>query len=144
MRNLWRGLVCLTVGGVMIVQFFQPSRFRPAPSNTGYDLLADPKLPPKVHEILERSCVDCHSDRAHLPWYGHVSPVSWYLSNHIERGRKKLDFSDWPRNDYDLRQNIADSIEDRSMPLHSYCWIHRSAALSSVDIKLLEAWTDTP
>jgi len=77
-----------------------------------------------------------------MPWYGHISPVSWFLYRHVQRGRKKLDFLDWPRNDYDLRQNIADSVDDRSMPLRSYCWMHRSALLSAADKKVLEAWAD--
>ena len=77
-----------------------------------------------------------------MPWYGKVSPVSWMVADHVTRGRKKLDFSDWPRNDYSLRQDIADSVENHSMPLRSYCWMHRQAPLSENDIRILDAWAD--
>lgn len=116
MKRVFLILIVLAVGILAAAQFFQPKSIRPKLSGTGRDLLSDPKLPPQVHAILERSCADCHSGNRALPWYGHVSPISWYLARHIERGRKKLDFSDWPHNDYDLRQNIADSADDRSMP----------------------------
>lgn len=138
----WLSVVCVAAGGLLLAQLFQPRPVQAHRSSTGRNLLADPTLPTQVHAILERSCVDCHSANSPLPWYGRVSPVSWFVTRHIERGRKKLDFSDWPRNDYDLRQNIADSVDDKSMPLHSYCWMHHSAALSQTDIKTLEAWTD--
>lgn len=143
MKRRWLSKAYLVAAGLFLAQLIQP---RPIPahrSSTGGNLLTAPTLPPQVHAILDRSCVDCHSAGAHLPWYGHISPVSWYVSRHIEKGRKKLDFSDWPKNDYDLRQNIADSVDDKSMPLHSYCWIHRRAKLSPADIKTLEAWADS-
>jgi hypothetical protein len=121
MKMRWLSGACLVVAGLLLAQFIQPGPVQAHRSSTGRDLLTDSTLPPQVHAILDRSCVDCHSANGHLPWYGHISPVSWFVIHHVEKGRKKLDFSDWPRNDYDLRQNIADSVDDRSMPLHSYC-----------------------
>jgi len=143
MKKRWLSVICLAVAGLLLAQLIQPRPAPVHPSLTGRNLLADATLPPQVHAIFERSCADCHSASGHLPWYGHISPVSWFVARHIEKGRKKLDFSDWPKNDYDLRQNIADSVDDKSMPLRSYCWIHRSAALSPTDIKTLEAWADS-
>ena len=144
MKKLWLSIGSSMAAVFVVAQFFQPPPILSPRSNAGHNLLTDTKLPPKVHAILERSCVDCHSTSVDLPWYGHISPVSWYVAGHIRLGRKKLDFSDWPQNDYGLRQNVADAIDDRSMPLRSYCWVHRNATLSATEIKVLEAWADTP
>jgi hypothetical protein len=133
-------LLSFIAAGLLAAQLFQPPKAVSA--HGGRSLLADPHLAPGVRSILERSCMDCHSGSGHTPWYGSVSPVSWLIAHHVEEGRQKLDFDNWPRNDYSLRQNIADAVDDRSMPLRTYCWAHRKASLSQADIKVIETWAD--
>ena len=95
-----------------------------------HEFFTDPTVDPSVREILKRSCADCHSNQEHLPWYAHVAPMSWLIAGHIERGRLKLNFSEWPEHSRNLRQDIADSIDKDEMPLPSYLWVHGSARLT--------------
>jgi len=99
-------------------------------------------IDPQVGKILDRSCQDCRSSRVDLPWYGHVAPLSWYISKHVVEGREVLDFSEWatrPPSD-DERMLICDAISDGSMPLSDYTAIHRKARLSKQDVKLICGW----
>lgn len=58
-----------------------------------------------------------------------------------------MNFSVW--NTYDARrkkrklEEICEQIEARAMPLPSYLWIHRDAAMSEEEIKILCDWTKT-
>src|SRR5260370_32132236 len=49
----------------------------------------------EVERILNRSCADCHSSHASLPWYGHIAPASWLIVPHMDKGIKKLDLAAW-------------------------------------------------
>ena len=43
---------------------------------------------PRTEKLFARACADCHSHQTRWPWYSHVAPVSWYIANHVEDGRK--------------------------------------------------------
>jgi hypothetical protein len=138
----------LTVSGIVTLitgQFFQPAVGAHAfcmPKKTAVDFFSQPDENAQVRTILQRSCGDCHSDNAQLPWYGHVSPVSWLIARHIDHGRQKLNFSDWPRNSKNVREDIADSIEKGNMPLPSYLLMHHAARLSPSDKETIYRWAD--
>src|ERR1700677_1307278 len=51
--------------------------------------------PPEVEVILRASCYDCHSDETRWPWYSYVAPVSWWIANHVQDGRRRLNLSEW-------------------------------------------------
>jgi hypothetical protein len=100
---------------------------------------------PQVKAILDRSCLDCHSDQTRLPWYGHVAPVSWLLRRDVSKGRAKLDFSTWAERQHSAneRAEICDAVSDGSMPLRAYTLIHRNARLSDADVTLICSWAAT-
>jgi hypothetical protein len=136
-RVLWIGMIALALG-----QFFRPT----VTCNHGlhkYNLLDDPKVDPEVRVVLKRSCADCHSNEARLPWYAQVSPISWLIARHIERGREKLNFSEFPRNSVSAKQEVADSVDQHEMPLPSYLLIHRDARLSLDDQEAIDRWADS-
>jgi len=94
---------------------------------------------PNIEAVLNRSCGDCHSSHASLPWYGRIAPVSWLVASHIEKGIHKWDLSVWESRK-PLRgelEDICDAVTDRSMPLRSYTWIHPKAKLADRDIATL-------
>ena len=66
----------------------------------------------EILKILERSCYDCHSDNTKYPWYAKVFPLSWYLYNHVEGGRKKLNFSQFAGYDVKRRNHKLDEIKE--------------------------------
>jgi hypothetical protein len=95
--------------------------------------------------VLERSCRDCHSNETVWPWYSNVAPISWFVIDHVDHGRSHLNFSEWGREDAahreELLRNICDWTKDGRMPLPSYLWMHRSAALSAAEGIALCTWT---
>jgi hypothetical protein len=127
------------------IQFVRPARTNPAvdPSQA---LEAHTQITPEVASILERSCRDCHSNKTVWPWYTHVAPISWWLTNHVNEGRRELNMSEWgrlprDRQDRKLRQ-ICDEVADGMMPLSSYLPMHPTARLSEQDKKVLCDWTE--
>jgi hypothetical protein len=100
----------------------------------------------QVVKIMDRSCQDCHSSTTHWPWYGHVAPVSWILARDVNRGRAKLDFSQWAGRtpSTNERLEICDAVSDGSMPLLAYRLLHPKATLSKQDVDLICDWADDP
>ena len=80
---------------------------RPAMTNPPVDesqtIVARAQVPPEVASILDRSCRDCHSNKTVWPWYTHVAPVSWWLADHVDHGRKDLNLSEWGKLPADRR-----------------------------------------
>jgi len=135
---------------VFVVIFVGMQVIRPALSNPPVDesqtIYARTQMTPQVAAILDRSCRDCHSNKTVWPWYTQIAPVSWWLSNHVNEGRRNLNLSEWgrlapDRQDRKLRQ-ICDEVQDGVMPLSSYLPMHQAAKLSDQDRKVLCDWTD--
>ncbi|MFZ2889788.1 heme-binding domain-containing protein, partial [Sulfuricurvum sp.] len=68
---------------------------RPDFQNTKVDETVVLKADAKVMSILNKSCYDCHSQETLHPWYSNIAPISWVMADHINQGRKAIDFSNW-------------------------------------------------
>jgi Haem-binding domain len=90
--------------------------------------------PEAVQTLIKNACLDCHSYQTQYPWYGQVAPMSWGVNQHVNDGRKRLNFDDWQAfNPDQQRHAIAQSIatlENGSMPMPSYISYHPAANLS--------------
>lgn len=134
---------------VLALVFLGAQAYRPDRTNPAVDerqtLRANTQLTPEVAAIFERSCKDCHSNETTWPWYSHVSPVSWFLKNHIEEGRRELSFSEWATYAKRKRERklheICEQVESGNMPLSSYLPLHPSARLSDDDKRRICEWT---
>ncbi|WP_054851429.1 heme-binding domain-containing protein [Olleya sp. ITB9] len=129
----------------VIAQFFSPEKNE---GNTE-DLtafLTETKPSPEVQKILETTCFDCHSSHTNYPWYDKITPVNYWLAEHVEDGRKHLDFSKW--SDYSVKrkdhkfEEIAEEVEEHKMPLPSYTWTHSEANLTQDQIKAIVDWVN--
>jgi len=104
----------------------------------------DIDAPPAVAAILRRSCYDCHSHEARLPWYSKVAPASWLLAKDMREGRDELNFSTWNRYDERRRthklQEIVEMTAEGEMPLWFYLPLHPSAKLTDADLAVLANW----
>lgn len=125
------------------VQFVRPERLNP-PAAAGQSLEEHTRVPPEVAGLLQRSCMDCHSNRTDWPWYSNVAPVSWFVIDHVNHGRRHLNFSKW--GEYEQRRadhllnDICTTAKSGFMPLDSYTLVHRSARLAPADVKRLCDW----
>ena len=139
----WIAIVLIVV--FLGIQFIRPARTNPAVDES-QTIFARTQMTPQVSAILERSCLDCHSNKTVWPWYSNVAPISWLISDDVNEGRQALNLSEWgklaqDRQDRKLRQ-ICDEVSDGVMPLSYYLPMHPHARLSAEDKKTLCDWTD--
>lgn len=134
-------LLALAFAGV---QFVRPARLNP-PEVAGRGLEAHARLTPEVESVLRRSCMDCHSNRTEWPWYSRVAPASWLVVDHVNQGRRELNFSDWARLGRDeaafMLGLMCKEAQAGAMPMPSYTLLHRDARLSVEDVKTLCDWS---
>ncbi len=99
----------------------------------------------EVKQVLKRACYDCHSNDTKWPSYSYVAPLSWYFIDQVDKGRKKVNFSNWNRLSKEeqdkLLIDIWDEVEDGDMPPPQYLWLHSEAELSAGDKDLIYRWT---
>ena len=144
MRTVLKIVAILLVVLVVGIQAIRPARTNP-PVDESQTINAKTQMSPEVASIIDRSCRDCHTNKTVWPWYTNVAPVSWWLSNHVNDGRRAMNMSEWGkldpnRQDRKLRQ-ICDEVQDGVMPLSSYTPMHPMAKLSDQDKKTLCDWT---
>ncbi|HNP54283.1 MAG TPA: heme-binding domain-containing protein [Ferruginibacter sp.] len=101
-------------------------------------------VPENVQAILKKSCYDCHSNNTHYPWYAKIQPVALFLNNHIEEGKRELNFSEFgsykAKRQHRKLEEIIDQVKEGEMPLSSYTLIHGDAKLSTEQRQLLTDW----
>ena len=126
-----------------LAQVIRPGLVNP-PVDPGERIEASVTIPQNVAAILKRSCNDCHTNETVYPWYANITPVNWWLKSHFEHGRDHLNFSTWakytPQQKEKRLEEVCEVVESGVMPLPSYLWGHRDAALSAEDSKLLCEW----
>jgi hypothetical protein len=145
-----RGALLGFFGLVVGIQLIRPARTNP-PVNQSHTLEAVVFVPPQIESILQRGCYDCHSNRTRWPWYSNVAPVSWFVIDHVDSGRRHVNFSEWLRRDIknpaeytrERFQAICRQVQTHDMPLTSYLLLHRTATLSQDDIETICQWTRT-
>ena len=85
-------------------------------------------LPDSVHAILKKACMDCHSNNSSYPWYASIQPVAWWLDEHIQDGKKHLNFDEYThrslRYQYHKMEETIEMVKEKEMPLESYTWAH--------------------
>jgi hypothetical protein len=142
-----RSLKRLGVGLIIFLalsQFIRPARTNP-PTDPRKTLEAAAHPPATVAVILDRACGDCHTNRTRWPWYTNVAPISWWIIDHVNEGRRRVSYDDW--GDYDpARQRkeldqTCQRVDRQNMPLTSYLLVHGEAALSDRDRQAICDWT---
>ena len=96
----------------------------------------------EIATILRDNCYDCHSNQTNYPWYSEITPINYWLEEHIVDGKKHFNVSDWEKysarkKDHKLEE-LVEFVDSGEMPLDSYTWIHGD--LSQKDAKLLIQW----
>lgn len=98
-------------------------------------------VPDNVMNILQTSCYDCHSNNTNYPWYSKIQPFRYFLDNHIQKGKEKLNFNEFmsysARRKKNKLKSIISQIKNDEMPLDSYTLTHSNAKLKKEDKKLI-------
>jgi hypothetical protein len=129
----------------VILQFIRPPR-NLSVGNSPSAIQTRFPVPSNVHEILKRSCYDCHSNNTVYPWYSYVEPVGWFLNSDITEGKGELNFDEFASYPA-FRQirkfaAIREELEEGKMPLPAYTLIHLSAILSPEQKGVIMHWAE--
>ena len=145
LRKILKISLVVLVVVFVLAQFVRPE-FSDPPVVEADTLWAVTSVPDDVRQVIGRSCIDCHSNETRYPWYSRITPSNWFLARHVEEGRDELNFSTWrsykPETQKRKLGEICEQVESKSMPLPSYLWIHRDAALTESEAKLLCDWVN--
>lgn len=123
----------------IVMQFIQPDK-----ENIIVDKNLEIKAPTEVMTLLKTSCFDCHSNETTWPWYSQIAPFSWVVANHVNTGRKALNFSTWENYSPQLKEEKLKAIYRTayaSMPLPSYIYAHEEANLTKEQRSMIRDWT---
>lgn len=130
---------------LIAIQIFQPRRTNPTVARSR-SLAAYVNVPEDVQSTLMRSCGDCHSNQTRWPWYSHVAPLSWVITDDVNEGRRHMNFEDWeaqqdPNHADERFEAICKEIQQNGMPPFSYRLAHEELRLKAKEIASICAWT---
>jgi hypothetical protein len=138
------GLILLAA--LLIAQFFGPEKNdRDITSVDAF--FVDTNPPEDVKVILKSACMDCHSEHTKYPWYNTITPLNYWLADHVNEGKEHFNMSKW--NDYSDKKKdhkldeLAEEVGEKEMPLPSYTWTHGDADLSQDQIDAILGWVKT-
>lgn len=144
MRKIIKILVVIGIVAFVVIQFFQPEKN--VSDDVKNHIFTKEQLPENVKEIIQTSCLDCHSNNTTYLWYHNISPVSWLVNKDVLKGKKELNFSEWGEmDDYDkigAIEDIRQEIEQKTMPIKPYIMMHPKAKLTDEKVAVLTAWID--
>jgi hypothetical protein len=126
-------LIAVVVCVFGALQFFRPSLDNPP-------VVADFSGPPAISHLLRRSCYNCHSNETKLPWFDKIVPAYWQVASDVRLGRAVLNFSNWDPHQRGLLYESLNQMTFGVMPLASYRFVHRDAAIGDSDIAVFKAY----
>ncbi|WP_346984401.1 heme-binding domain-containing protein [Chryseobacterium sp. POE27] len=130
---------------LIIIQFFDAEKnIATTPSENAIE--KHHAVTDHVRKLLKTSCYDCHSNTTVYPAYNNIQPVKWWLADHVNSGKRHLNFDEF--NTYSKEKKlkkldeIAETVRSGEMPLTSYTLIHHNAKLSDVEKAEIEQWVN--
>ncbi len=143
MKKVIKTILIILLIALIIIQFIRPEENK-NPEIAQQQITADFQIPANLQKSLKVSCYDCHSNTTVYPFYFKIQPVAWFLANHIEDGKRHLNFSTFSTypvwRQYDKFKDIQREVKDGGMPLTSYTLIHRNAILTADQKMAIENW----
>jgi hypothetical protein len=118
----------------ILIQFIPYGR-----NHTNPPVVAQPTWPSEeVHQVVQQSCYDCHSNETVWPWYSNIAPISWMVYHDVEEGRSRLNFSEWNSNRAGRRlREVSEVLQEGEMPMPIYVLMHPTAKLSDTERQML-------
>ena len=128
---------------LIVIQFIHPSRNISKveqPNNIANAF----NVPAEVKTILAKACMDCHSNDTRYPWYFKIQPVDWWLTHHVNEGKRELNFDEYTtkslRYQFHKMESTVDLVKNGEMPLDSYLWVHKEAILTEPEKNAVITW----
>lgn len=137
-------LTLIVVFLILQIPIFNPEE-NYTDADTDVDITDKYDVPMNVQMDLYGSCYDCHSNYTEdYPWYYNIQPVSWFMNDHIEDGKKALNFSEFAAYPQDTVIEKFKSLhlvmKEHSMPIDSYLWLHDEAKLTDKQYQTIAKW----
>jgi hypothetical protein len=131
---------------LILIQFIRVDKTNP-PIDLSKDFVTLVKPPVEMVSLLKKACYDCHSNETTYPWYFNVAPIAWWAKDHVNDGRKHLNFSIWGNYKEERKAHKLDEmlgeVNEGEMPLPSYTLVHKEAKLTLEQKEALVAWLRT-
>lgn len=133
---------------LIIAQFIRPSRIA-EPVDPAMDMIAVTKPDSEVAQMLRTSCYDCHSGQPRYPWYFAITPVNWWMNDHIEEAREHFDATTWGSVEGYARDHQAkdgmEEMDKKEMPISEYFYLgrHAEAKLTEAQYSKLSAYFES-
>lgn len=129
----------------LLAQFIRPAKN--LSNDQSRHLSTKYPIPAEVKSVLKVACYDCHSNYTIYPWYAEVQPVAAWLANHVDEGKRELNFSELTTRRIAVQnhkmEEVIEMVREGEMPLASYTWVHRDAILSQEQKDLLINWAQS-
>ncbi len=127
----------------VLIQFIHPEKnIATSPSENRIEKVRP--VPKELQTIFATSCYDCHGNNTVYPWYNNIQPVAWWLSSHINDGKRHLNFDEFatysPRRKYSKLKEIEELVNNGEMPSPSYTLAHRDAILDAHQKEVVANW----
>ena len=82
------------LAGLIIIQFIHPKKNMAEGAQPNY-IGNNFAVPADVKSILDKACLDCHSNNTRYPWYAKLQPVHWWLESHVSDGKKHVNYDEY-------------------------------------------------
>lgn len=139
-------IILALMGVLVIIQFIQPQKNQ-GPVMPEHQLFSRYATPAPVQAILQKACMDCHSNNTQYPWYASIQPVAWWLDEHVEDGKKHINFDEYThrslRYQYHKMEETIEMVKEEEMPLPSYTWTHTEARLTNEERSAITGWAQS-
>lgn len=141
--KILKNILLVVLALFIVAQFFGPDK------NEGDIASFEPFLketnpPEDVTYILKETCFDCHSDVTRYPWYDKITPINYWLADHVAEGKKEFNISAWDnystkKKDHKFEE-LIEMVEKKEMPLESFTYTHAEAKLTDAQIAAVSDW----
>ncbi|HVB02154.1 MAG TPA: heme-binding domain-containing protein [Chitinophagaceae bacterium] len=142
LRNVFLALIVI----FLLMQFIRTSKNNSS-LNTPTDITRVYPVPPDVVRLLRAACYDCHSDSSKYPVYFNIQPVGWWMTYHINNGKRHLNFSRFGNYTHTMAMHkfkqISRVVTKHQMPIASYLWEHPEGRLTPMQIARIASWADS-
>lgn len=139
-------ILLVLLAAFIVIQFIHPKKNTaegPQPNYIGNAYT----VPEDVKSILAKACNDCHSNNTVYPWYAKIQPVDWWLTDHVNDGKKQINFDEYThkslRYQYHKMEETIEMVKEGEMPLESYTWVHKDAKLTDEEKIKLTGWAES-